>query len=84
MSAKPPAWQGYIELPRSEGLVTCEIVPDAAGADDPYVGVWIGGNLADDIEGRDELVATYGDRFFASLADYKADNDLTIDDVWPI
>ena len=73
------AWRGYIELHADRGVVTCEIIPQ----DEDFVGVWIDGDLADDISSSDELASSYGDGFFASLDDYRAGNWLGIDDVWP-
>jgi len=73
-------WAGYIELNYDKGVKRCEIVPQGDG-EEP--GVWIDGDLADDIEGRDDLVRSYGSRFFDSMADFKAGRALSIDDVWP-
>lgn len=73
------AWRGYIELHAARGVVTCEIIPQ----DEGFVGVWIDGELADDVESRSELASSYGDGFFVHLEDYRAGRRLGIDDVWP-
>jgi hypothetical protein len=62
-----------------QGLKVCEIIPDP-----PYEpGVWIDGDLCDDVEERGDLARSYGDRFFASLSDFTAGRVLSLDDVWP-
>jgi len=85
VSQENDPWMGYIELRYDRGVQSCEIRSGAATVDDPaYISVWIDGDLADDISTPEELTATYGDRFFDTLDDYRAGRALTIDDIWPL
>lgn len=72
-------WTGYVELTRDRGLVRCDIMP----SDDGYVAVYVDDDLADDVDDRQYFAKEYGDRFFATLADYRADKALNLDQVWP-
>jgi hypothetical protein len=81
-------WTGYIELEYDGSVVRCEILWDAIPDDDPEFGllpgIWIAEELADNVDSREYFVQYCGSRFFNSMADYKADRVLTIDDVWPL
>ena len=71
--------KGHIRLDRDEALERCEIVPPV-----PFLtGVWIDGDLCDDIERREALSGSYGSHFYASVTAFRTDRALTIDDVWP-
>jgi hypothetical protein len=81
-------WTGYIELDYDGSVVRCEILWDAIAADDSEFGnlpgIWINDELADSVDSREHFVQYFGSRFFYSMAAYKADRVLTIDDVWPL
>jgi hypothetical protein len=77
-------FHGYVESSTGTGVFALDII-----SEDGYVTVWwldISGNhdMGDDIENKEDL-ASYGNRFYHSLEDYRNDYDtyLTVEDVWP-
>jgi hypothetical protein len=71
-------WEGYIELNNDRGLERIEIYSDP-----PFVDIYVNDELADDVEDKAYFADEYGSRFYKTLEDYKADNWLSIDEVWP-
>jgi hypothetical protein len=74
------AFRGYVASPRGEGLKSVEFVPqsDPNGA---YMGVWVDGDMADDIETPAEFTREYG-TLFGSIDDFKQGRPLSIADYW--
>lgn len=76
-------WSGYIWTYEGE-LRRCSIFENSATY--PFVAVYIGEELADDIDPanwKDSLADLYGDQFFVNVEDFKQGDWLTIDEVWP-
>jgi len=68
-------------------VVRCEILWDASPPSTriwDVTGIWVNDELADSVDSREHFVQYFGSRFFNTMADYKADRVLTIDDVWPL
>lgn len=69
-------FQGFVET--RDGVESIDVERDGA-----YVNVWVGGNLADDVEVFEDLLSEYGSMFYYTLDDYKADRTVPHLDVWP-
>lgn len=70
-------WTGYIA--DDYGLSWIEI---SEAEDDGYVAIWMRNDLLDDVESKEDLEG-YGKRFYRHLEDFKTDDWLSIDEVWP-
>lgn len=74
-------WEGYIELHNNRGVEKIAIYWNGDKVD--YVDVYINDEMADDVEDKTYLSDEYGSRFYLTLEDYKANNWLSVEEVWP-
>jgi len=74
------SFTGYVALPHDRGLKTVEFVPQT-DADGSFMGVWVDGDMADDISTPAEFEREYG-TLFLSVADFKQDRPVPISDYW--
>lgn len=71
-------FDGYISLHNREGVVQISVYDEAG-----FVSVFINNTLADDVDSKAYLSDEYGNRFYNSLEDYKTDDWIGIDSIWP-
>jgi hypothetical protein len=76
----PQLFNGYVELVDGSGVKTVDIHQEQP---EGYINAWVDGNLADDVETRDEFARSYGDKLFDSLEGYKNDEIIDLEEVWP-
>lgn len=70
-------YTGYVDC-GSDGLLPVEIIKQ----DDGYISAWIGGDMADDVEGVEEFADRYGENLYFTLLDYKNGKSESVFDIW--
>lgn len=75
---KQPYFSGFYLDKYGSGIKSVDIYVDGS-----YINIYADDNLADDVDNKEYFMRNYGDQFYHSLDDFKADKVLTIDDVWP-
>ncbi len=74
-----PYFSGFYLDKYGSGIKSVDIYVDG-----PYINIWADDNLADDVDNdKDYFARNYGNQFYRSLDDFKADKVLSIDEVWP-